>query len=180
MRHTPTTTATALALTGLAALGLTACDRGGNNGASSNGGGTTIIQTIAQTPSTSNAPAVTPISDPKKLCHLFMARVQEINNAIDSYWKLTVGDNNKWSWGDPNISKAADNAKEVTDKVAPILLGSIGPDIPKDQADPLRAYVSTAQDFAKAIGERSSPDDLNSLNEKLNDELPALNRACGY
>ncbi|WP_156920286.1 hypothetical protein [Segniliparus rugosus] len=107
-----------------------------------------------------------------------MARVQEINNAIDSYWKLTVG--GKWSWADPAISKAADNAKEVTEKVAPILLGSIGSNITEEQANPLRAYVNTAQEFAKAIGERSSPDELNPLNDRLNEELPALNHACGY
>jgi hypothetical protein len=183
MRHATTKTL-ALALSGLTAFGIVACDRGGNSGSSGSGGGTTIVQTIVQTPgSTSNtAPSVSPISDPKKLCRFFMGKGQLVTTAVDNFWSLvpTKESGKQWSWSDENINKAADHAVSVVNDATSTLSQAVSPEAPSDVSSAIRGFIDAAKKFSDAISSRSDVDELNPLNTNFRNSIEAGNHACGY
>jgi hypothetical protein len=163
-------------LAAVAVVGFSACAaRGG-------GGPAAVVQTSAPassgTSAASTLPSVSPINDPKRLCSLAEARAQELVNAADAFWSLIQKPG--WSFGDSEISSAADHVTAVADKVLPILQNVVGPSAPQDVAQGVKAFTNAARDFTEALGERAPDEDLVNFGKKFKASIDDLNHGCGY
>ena len=175
MRNATMTKTLALALSGLAGLGLAACDRGGSSAPSTSNAGTAVVKPSAS--SAIAAPSATPIDNPKELCHQARTLSRKLYVDVGAYWKLMVNANGK-TQSDPEIAAAADKVNSTAAEVIPQLEGIVGTGAPSDIGDAVREYTSAAKSFTDSIGEGAPGEEQTPLASKYGDAVDKLNSVC--
>ncbi|ADG98406.1 hypothetical protein Srot_1949 [Segniliparus rotundus DSM 44985] len=154
-------------------LALSGCQRGNT------GGATTIIQQPATNTanSTSASPDVSAVNDGKELCTKVRVKARELINATDVFWKYVLAHPGV-DRTDEQLNKYIDKVTEVAGKDIPALKGVVGPSAPKEQADAVRKFTESAQDFTDSISGGSANDSRNAKASAFQDSIDGLNAAC--
>ncbi|MGL6236401.1 MAG: hypothetical protein ACRC20_13765 [Segniliparus sp.] len=172
--------AAVLGLAGLAAVGVTGCNRGGGAGSA-----TTVVQqgaagaAIATSPSSSSGATagVTPINDPKELCHQVLVKTRGLSNAVQAFWKVVAG-RSGWSDTDLDVSDAVSRVAKESEQVFPSIDGIVGKGASGKIADSSENYLRTLKIFSNAITEQQDSSALNSAASNFGHAKDALTSDC--
>lgn len=176
LKH-PSVVATTLALAGV--LAFSGCERPGGTG-----GTTTIIQqppAVSGTPSASTiaTPKITPVDDPRELCHQVRSKTRELSLALKKYWSLVSGSAGKGkSDSDPDVHAAANQVIDLAGKTTPGLEGIVGGNAPSDVSGVVRQYIQTLVAFANSVEEVASDSEMSAAASNFGHALDALDATC--